>query len=640
MAAAEDSQAQRMDESRPELIHQVISNLPVSVLIHQEGRIVYANQALLDYIGRTWEEIRGHSVFDYIAEESKTATAKNMARRAAGEIVGDYEISIETKNKGRGTAIVRAVRIFFENAAANLAVLMDISGRKQAEELLRLSENRYREMFEHINAGVAVYEAVDNGRDFILKDLNPAGERISRISNDHALGKRLLEIFPNMDKFGVLAALQRVYHTGRPEHLPAAYYEDGVRRGWRENFLYKLPSGEVVGIYEDITDRKQAEEERRASEERLKILFDFAPDAYYLNDLTGTFVDGNKAAENILGYRKNELLGKSFLSLKLLPRSSIARAAALLAKNALGLPTGPDEFTLRRKDGTSVIVEIRTHPVKIGGKTLVLGIARDIIERKAMEAREKALEAQLRRQEKVASIATLAGGVAHEINNPLAGIMNYAQLIKDESDAAGPTAKYAEEIIRETKRAATVVRSLLAFSRPNNESRSEAAPATIIDGVAGVVEADLRERGVRFVVDVPPGIPNVICNVPQVQQILLNLVINAWEALAERAADRKDGPRLRMAAENIVRDGSRFVRMTVENNGLGIPKDVQNRLFDPFFTTKSRALHVGLGLAISQRIAEEHGGRLWFEGKPGLWTRFHLDLPTILGDKPARKPET
>ena len=135
----------------------------------------------------------------------------------------------------------------------------------------------------------------------------------------------------------------------------------------------------------EITERKKAEEEIRDSEERLKILFEFAPDAYYLNDLIGTLIDGNRLAEKLTGYKREELVGKSFLKLNLLPPNQMLKAAALLAKNAMGKSTGPDEFTLNRKDGSKVTAEISTFPVKIKDHTLVLGIAHDITERKKTE---------------------------------------------------------------------------------------------------------------------------------------------------------------------------------------------------------------------------------------------------------------
>ncbi len=145
-----------------------------------------------------------------------------------------------------------------------------------------------------------------------------------------------------------------------------------------------VPSSLRITV-QDITERKKAVEELKDSEERLKILFDYAPDAYYISDLKGNFIDGNKAAERTIGYKKEELIGKSFLKLNLLTLTDIPKAAKTLAKSIIGKPTGPDEFILNRKDNSKVIVEISTYPVKIKGKTLVLGMARDITERKRAE---------------------------------------------------------------------------------------------------------------------------------------------------------------------------------------------------------------------------------------------------------------
>ncbi len=132
-------------------------------------------------------------------------------------------------------------------------------------------------------------------------------------------------------------------------------------------------------------NKKKAEKEQHLAEEKFRIIFESAPDAYYLNDLKGNFIDGNKAAENLMGYKKEELIGKNFLKLKLIPKQQIAKITFLMAKNFRGQSTGPDEITLVKKDGTRVDVEIATHPVTIEGKTLVLGIARDITERKRAE---------------------------------------------------------------------------------------------------------------------------------------------------------------------------------------------------------------------------------------------------------------
>lgn len=153
---------------------------------------------------------------------------------------------------------------------------------------------------------------------------------------------------------------------------------------------------ELRSLRERVAQLDQVIAQLTSSEERLQILFEHAPDAYYLSDLKGTFVDGNAAAERITGYKKGELIGKSFLKLKLLSAGDLLRAASLLATNLLGRSTGPDEFTLARKDGTPVPVEIRTHPVRINGRRLVLGIARDISARKRAEAAQQESDERFR----------------------------------------------------------------------------------------------------------------------------------------------------------------------------------------------------------------------------------------------------
>jgi PAS domain S-box-containing protein len=161
---------------------------------------------------------------------------------------------------------------------------------------------------------------------------------------------------------------------------------------------------EILEITKEITEEKKAQNKIAESEKKFRMFFENAPDAFYINDLKGNFLDGNKEAERITDYKKEELIGKSFLSLKLLPKEQIPKAAELLAKNILGMPTGPDELTLVRKDGSKVVVEIRTYPIEIEGKKMVLGVARDVTERK------KIIEELKRRTEDAERLARLAVG--------------------------------------------------------------------------------------------------------------------------------------------------------------------------------------------------------------------------------------
>jgi len=180
---------------------------------------------------------------------------------------------------------------------------------------------------------------------------------------------------------------------------------------------------DLRALRERVDQLEQLNAQLIDSEERLQILFEQAPDGYYLSDLKGTLVDGNAAAERITGYKKGELIGKSFLKLKLLPTRDLPRAASLLARNVLGQSTGPDEFTLTRKDGDAITVEISTRPVRIGKRRLVLGIARDITERKRVEHRLRERTKELQALYSLAEIAERDDISLDELYQELANIL-------------------------------------------------------------------------------------------------------------------------------------------------------------------------------------------------------------------------
>lgn len=187
-----------------------------------------------------------------------------------------------------------------------------ITCKKRFEKKLKKSEERFRSLFNYMASGVAIYSPVDSGNDFVFKDLNQAAEHIDNVRKADLLGKRITNVFPSVRDFGLLKVLKRVYETGKAERYPISLYQDDRISGWRDNFVYKLPSGEIVAVYEDVTERKKAEKELRKNEQFLENIIENIPDMIFVKSADELrFERINKAAERIWGYRREELVGKT-----------------------------------------------------------------------------------------------------------------------------------------------------------------------------------------------------------------------------------------------------------------------------------------------------------------------------------------
>jgi len=262
----------------------------------------------------------------------------------------------------------------------------------------------------------------------------------------------------------------------------------------------------------------------------------------------------------------------------------------------------------------------------------VLGISRDITKIKQAEEERINFEAHIRQQQKLESIGTLAGGVAHEINNPLMGIMNYAQLIFDRiNPEESQLREFAGEIVFESERVAKIVRNLLTFSRQEKQAHSPARMTDIIDGTLTLIRTIIKRDQITLEVDVPDDLPQIKCRSQQIQQVVINLLTNARDALNQRYPEYDTDKIIAVSVQPFEKEGRRWLRTTVEDHGLGIPVEIRERIFDPFYTSKDRATSTGLGLSISLGIVKDHHGELTFESEEGLPTRFHLDLPVDNG---------
>ncbi len=498
-------------------------------------------------------------------------------------------------------------------------VLNERVERKQAKEALRESEERLSAMFEHMVSGVAVYESVDNGEDFVIKAFNSAAEKINRISRNEALGNRLLDVFPHMDESGLLGALHRVWKTGQDEHLPPFYYKDAIREGWRENRIYKLPSGEVVALFDDVTEQKQAEEAVRESEDKYRLLVENADDAIFIaQDEVVKFA--NPKTEQISGYSKEELAKMFFVDFVNPEDRDMVIDSHRRRLSGENIP-GTYSFRITNRDNEELWVELNAVLINWEGKPATLNFLRDITP-------QKKLEAQLQQVQRMEALGTLGGGVAHDFNNLLMGIQGRTSLMLMEKDSSHPEFEHLKGIEDYVKSAADLTQQLLGFTRGG---KYEVKPTDIND----LIKKNSRMFGrtkkeIKIHRKYQKRVWTVETDQGQIDQVLMNLYVNAWQAMP-------GGGDLYVQTENVSLDEDyikpfeiepgRYVKISVTDTGVGMDEATRQRIFEPFFTTKEMGRGTGLGLASAYGIIKNHGGFINVYSEKGEGTTFNIYLP-------------
>jgi PAS domain S-box-containing protein len=361
-------------------------------MVSPEGIILEANNAVFSALGYAKEELVGKPIENIYAPESQQKARQLFAQwKKTGEIRNE-EMVIITRSGDRRNVLLSSTQVLSEHGT----VLYSVSIQRDISERKRLVE-AYRSLVDNSLQGLAI---IQDGR---MVFFNKAFSSTAGYSEQELLAAspEQLQSMVHPEDRELVWTRHRDRLAGKP--LPPRYEFRWIRKdgstAWVEIFASEIEyrgRPAIQTAYIDITERKKAEQALRQSEERLKILFESAPDAIYLSDLEGNLVDGNKAAEKILGYAKAELIGKSFIETGILSSEQMLRAVANLKKNSMGKPTGPDEFILTRKDGSSVSVEIRSFPVRILDRDLSLSIAHDISARKKAEQRLLENRAQLK----------------------------------------------------------------------------------------------------------------------------------------------------------------------------------------------------------------------------------------------------
>ena len=292
---------------------------------------------------------------------------------------------------------------------------------------------------------------------------------------------------------------------------------------------------------------------------------------------------------------------------------------------ALPISLEPTELLYLKHDRTAFEVEVLSVYYEYDGVVGTLAFAHDITEEKKAQAVRFELEQRSQQQQKLESIGLLAGGVAHEINNPIQGILNYAELMV-ESTEEPKVKEYASEIIVETKRVAEIVRNLLQFSRMDKQSHSEARIEDIIHRTLSLVNTIFRKDNIKITLELEANLPAIQCRSQQIQQVLMNLLTNARDAIQENTNMDEMNKHIRVSTKKQEHQHREYIVLSVTDNGIGIQDDVKEKMFQPFFSTKSKEKGTGLGLSISYGIVKDHDGFIEVVNDKNN-TRFDVYLP-------------
>jgi PAS domain S-box-containing protein len=490
----------------------------------------------------------------------------------------------------------------------------EIEERKRAEKTLRSSEMKYRGLAESIGE---VFYALD--KDLRYTYWNNASEKLTGISAEDAVGKSLFELFPELKGSRTEKLYREVLKTQRPKRFVNKYRVNGRNLIFEINAYYSKFGISVIA--KDITERKHAEDQIREQ----ATLLDNAQEAIGVRSLEHNLIYWNKGAERLYGWTAEEAIGKNPVDFMFKGKEEPLQ---LTEAKMIVLEKGEWIGELRQitKDGRDVIVE--SHWTLIcdseGKPKSILVINTDITEKKKFEM-------QLLRAQRMESIGTLAGGIAHDLNNVLTPIMLSLQML-EEKFKDEQSQKLLTILERNLLRGSNLIKQVMSFARGIEGERKPLQAAHIISEVEKVAKETFN-KNIEIKTDIARDLFTISGDATQLHQVIMNLCVNARDAMP-------DGGTLRITASNFYVDENyarmniesrvgQYIIITVSDTGTGIPPEIMGRIFEPFFTTKEPGKGTGLGLSTSLGIVKSHGGFMNVNSEVGEGTTFKIYLPAF-----------
>jgi len=620
------------------------------VYLIQNEVVVYANPRFAEIIGYPEAEVPGLTMNILAADAANRAlVAGNLRRRESGEVESlHYVLQVRRRDDRVIDLEVFGTRTEYQGRPAVIGTALDITGRRQAEEALRQSEQRTSLILDNASDVMGLF-AVEAGPTLRLVSLNRRLVEAARTAGSAAtaedlIGRTLDELISQhfrLDPSSIAQAVDRyreVVATGRKTRfeetrdLPAGLYH-------AETVLSPVLGRDgrcafVLYSSTDITERRLATAALARSEESHRALFEEASDPIAVIGEDGRIAEANPRLCQWLGYARDELIHRIAQEL-LAPEESAAfeqRRARLRAG-----PLPPREYQFRHRDGAYLRAEANAKRLP-DGRTLA--ILRDTTERRRNEETRRQLESQLQQAQKLQAIGTLAGGIAHDFNNILTAILGNAELLRMVLPENSRGREHADEILDASRRARDLVRQILAFSRRQDQERREYSLQTILAEVLRMVRVTLP-RNIEIRTELNDEEPIVSIDATQMHQVIVNLCTNAAHAMRASgglitiAESIGELPNAVALAHPQLRSG-RYVCLSVRDTGHGMDAATLQRIFEPFFTTKGPGEGTGLGLAVVHGIIGAHEGAITVESAPGEGTCFRIYLPA--STKSAERP--
>jgi PAS domain S-box-containing protein len=376
-------------------------------------------------------------------------------------------------------------------------------------------------------------------------------------------------------------------------------------------------------LTQEINVRKTAEETLKESKTRFKrlsqefhTLLDAIPDSLLLLSTDLKVLWSNRAAASAFGMEAPDLEGRHCYELWH-QASGPCEDCHVIRCFSTGEPESSRRVTHNKR-----LLDSRAFPIKGDDNNVqnVIIVVTDITEKMN-------LEAEAVRAGHLASLGELAAGVAHEINNPINGIINYAQIIANKNEKRSKESDIANRIIKEGNRIAVIVSSLLSFARERKEEKATVRVERILHDAITLTEVQIRKEGIILKMNLSSRLPEIIANPQQIQQVFLNVISNARYALNKKYPGSHEAKTIEISDKKMMIDGSPYVRLIFYDQGTGIPANIIDKVLNPFFSTKPSGEGTGLGLSISHGIIKDHGGSLQIESMAAEFTRIIIDLP-------------